>query len=120
VNEIEDLRRELSDQARELERVESEKNHARADRSGIVRSVASLELDLKRVRNDAEVLGRDLRDLRTERDRSETRHRDELGKADRGHKQLCAQLRLANEQLEVQREKTRKAVAEVNHHVYKS
>ncbi|KAF8527286.1 hypothetical protein JB92DRAFT_2698552 [Gautieria morchelliformis] len=120
VNEIEDLRRELSEQARELERVESEKNQARADRSGIVRSVASLELDLKRVRSDAEVLGRDLRDLRTERDRSETRHRDELGKADRAQKQVCAQLRLANEQLEVQREKTRKAIAEVDNHVCES
>jgi chromosome segregation ATPase len=120
VNEIEDLRREVSEQARELERIESEKNQARADRSGIVRSVASLEADLRRVISDAEVLGRDLKDLKIERDRSETRHRDELGKADRAQKQLSAQLRLANEQLEAQREKTKKAITEWDNHVCQS
>lgn len=117
VNEIEDLRRELSEQAHELERIESEKNQARADRSGIIRSVTSLESDLKRIRSEAEVLGRDLKGLKMERDKSETRHRDELSKADRAQKQLSAQLRLAKEQLESQREKTKMAIAQWNDHV---
>lgn len=120
VNEIESLRREISEQARELEKMESEKNQARADQSGIVRSVTSLELDLKRVISDAEALGRDLKDLKTERDVSETRHRNELDKANRAQKQLCAQLRLANEQLEAQREKTKKALADRDNHVCQS
>ena len=120
VNEIGDLRRELSEQARELKKAESEKNQARADRSGIIRSVASLEATLKRVRSDAEVLGKDLKDLKVERDRSETRHNDDLSKADRAQKQLSAQLRLANEQLESQREKTKTAIAQWNDHVCQS
>lgn len=117
VSEIEDLRRELSERVRELERVESENNQARADRSGIVRTVTSLESALKRVRKDAEVLGRDLKDLKVERDRSTTKHRDELSKADRAQKQLSAQLRLAKEQLELQQEKTKTAIAQWNDHV---
>ena len=117
VNEIEDLRREVSEQARELERIESERNQARADRIGIVRSVTSLESDLQRVISDAETLGRDLKDLKIERDRSETRHRDEMAMADRAQRQLSSQLRLANEQLESQREKTKKAIAEWDGHV---
>ncbi|KAF8586444.1 hypothetical protein K439DRAFT_1631700 [Ramaria rubella] len=117
VNEIEELRRELSQQARALEKIESEKDQAQMDRNLIVRTVTSLESDLKRIRGDAEVLGQDLKELKLERDRSETRHRDELGKADRAQKQVCAQLRLANEQLEAQRDKTRKAIAEFEGHV---
>ena len=117
VNEIEDLRREVSEQARELERIESERNQARADRIRIVRSVASLESDLQRVISDAEISGKDLKDLKIERDRSETGHRDEMGMADRAQRQLCSQLGLAIEQLESQREKTKKAIAEWDGHV---
>ena len=120
VKEIEGLRYELSQQVHELEGVESEKNKVRADRSGIVRTVASLESDLKRIRSDAESLGRDLGNLKTERDTAETKRREELEMADRAQKQLYAQFRLVNEQLETQREKTKRAIADLENHVCSS
>ena len=45
--EIEDLRRALSDQASELERVEAEKARMAAEKGDVARSVAALEADLE-------------------------------------------------------------------------
>lgn len=120
VNEIEDLRRELTERNRVVEKITSEKNQAHAERSDILRTVARLQGDLKRVRRDAEMLGKDLKELRSERDKMENKHRDELNQAERVQKQLSAQIRLANEQLEVHRIKAKKALADLHSHVCKT
>lgn len=120
VHEIEDLRRELTEKARVVEKVTMEKDQANADRSDILRTVARLQSDLKRVRRDAEVLGKDLKELRNERDKAEAKHRDELNQAEKVQKQLSAQMRVANEQLEMHRVKAKKASAELQNHVCKT
>ncbi|KAF8511788.1 hypothetical protein BU17DRAFT_54376 [Hysterangium stoloniferum] len=117
VNEIEDLHNALSDQALAMQKISSEKDQAHADRNDIALTVASLEADLKRVRNDAEALGKDLKELRVERDKLDIRHRDDMTNADKVQKQLSTQIRLANEQLEVYRLKAKKATAEFKNHV---
>ncbi|GJJ11416.1 hypothetical protein Clacol_005649 [Clathrus columnatus] len=119
VNEIEDLRRELAEKDRVVEKITTEKNQAHADRSDILRTVARLQGDLKRVRRDAETLGKDLKELRNERDKVENRHRAELNQAEKVQKQLSAQIRLANEQLGAHRLKAKKAVAELQSHICK-
>ena len=69
--EIEDLRRQLSSQADALHRVEAEKARAALEKGDMARTVATLEADLRRVQRDAEVFGRDLRQLRAQKDRLE-------------------------------------------------
>ncbi|KIJ55564.1 hypothetical protein M422DRAFT_151101 [Sphaerobolus stellatus SS14] len=119
VTEIDDLRNELSAQGRELERVQLEKDQANAERSEIVRTIASLESDLKRVRRDAEALGKDLKELKTERDKAEAKYREDQFKSERVQKQLATQIRLANEQADIQRAKAKKAIADWQSHVCK-
>jgi hypothetical protein len=79
--------------------------------------VAGLEADLKCVRRDAEAFGQDLKFLRMEKDKLETKNRDEISKAERSKKQAQTQIRLLNEQLETQKEKTSKAQEEIKSHI---
>jgi DNA repair exonuclease SbcCD ATPase subunit len=111
------LRRALSERAEDLQRVEGEKDRISAEKSNIARTVAVLEADLRRVKKDAEAFGRDLKSLRAEKEKQETRHRDELSKLERTRKQTQTQIRLLNEQLDSQREKTSHAREDLKNHV---
>ncbi|KAJ3717958.1 hypothetical protein C8R42DRAFT_724167 [Lentinula raphanica] len=117
LGEIEDLRKALSDRAHELQRVESEKHRIAAERSDVAQTVALLEADLKRVRENAEAFGQDLKELRLEKERLEKKHHEEQTKADRSKKQAQTQIRLLTEQLEGQRAKTTRAREELENHV---
>ncbi|KAG2345767.1 hypothetical protein BDR05DRAFT_960035 [Suillus weaverae] len=99
LGEIDDLRRALSNQADELQRSEEEKNRMAIEKTDVARTVAALESDLRRVKRDAEAFGRDLKTLRTEKEKLQEKHRDELTKAERAKKQAQTQIRLLNEQL---------------------
>jgi len=100
-----------------LQRVEKEKDKIATEKSDIARTVASLEADLKRVRRNAEAFGQDLKLLRMEKDELEMKHKDEILKAERSKKQAQTQIRLLNEQLETQNEKTLKAREEIKNHI---
>ncbi|KAF8216666.1 hypothetical protein K438DRAFT_1953574 [Mycena galopus ATCC 62051] len=117
LGEIDDLRRALDDQADQLHRAEAEKNRIAAEKSDVARSVAALEADLKRVRRDAEAFGRDLKLLRSEKERLEAKQKEEAQIADRTRKQSQSQIRILNEQLEAQRAKTLRAKDELQSHV---
>ncbi|KAF8159408.1 hypothetical protein B0H34DRAFT_703324 [Crassisporium funariophilum] len=117
VLEIDELRRALDDRATDLQRVEQEKEKIAHEKSDVARTVATLEADLRRVRRDAEGFGRDLKALRTEKDKLESKNKDEISKAERSKKQTQTQLRLLNEQLEAQKEKTGRAREELKNHV---
>lgn len=117
LNEIEDLRRALSNQAGELQRAETEKNRIAAERSDVARTVEALEADLKRVRRNAEAFGRDLQLLRSEKEKLEGKQREELTKAERTRKQTQTQIRLLNEQLEEHRQKALQATEDLNNHI---
>lgn len=119
VQDIEDLRRELSSHAQELERIQNEKHQVETERSEIAHTVALLEEDLQRVRNDAEALGKLLKELQLERAKSEAKYREDQLKAERVQKQLSTQIRLANDQAELQRTKAKKAIADLQGHVCK-
>ena len=115
--EIEELRRALSDQADELQRSEEERDRIASQKSDVARTVAQLETDLKRVRRDAENFGRDLKHLRVEKERWDARQKEEASKSERARKQAQTQIRLLNEQLDGQREKTHRAKEELRIHV---
>ncbi|TFK39758.1 hypothetical protein BDQ12DRAFT_704709 [Crucibulum laeve] len=115
--EIEDLRRALNDQASELQRTEMEKDRISAEKSNVAKTIALLEADLKRVRRDAEAFGRDLKLLRAEKEKAETKHKEELTKAERTKKQAQTQIRLLAEQLEIQKAKTLCAKDDMKNHV---
>ena len=115
--EIDDLRRKLSEQADELQRAEMEKDWIFAEKSDVARTVAVLEADLRRVKNDAEAFGRDLKLLRVEKEKQETKHKDELSRLERTRKQAQAQIRLLNEQLESHRTKTSHAREDLKNHI---
>ncbi|KAF9006188.1 hypothetical protein BDQ17DRAFT_1389747 [Cyathus striatus] len=115
--ELEDLRRALGDRADELERVEAEKNRISAEKKDVSKMIVGLEADLQRVRKDAEAFGRDLKLLRAEKEKLEIKHQEEMAKADRSKKQSQAQIRVLNEQLESQKQKTAKVKEEVESHV---
>ena len=72
------------------------------EKTDVARTVAFLEADLKRVKRDAEAFGRDLKALRSEKEKLQERHRDELAKAERAKKQAQTQIRLLNEKLDSQ------------------
>ena len=78
-----------------------------------MRTVAALEADLRRVRRDAEAFGRDLRALRTQKDRAEDERHEERVRADRAQKQAAAQIRVLREELEGLRERAREWVGHV-------
>ncbi|KAG1774133.1 hypothetical protein EV702DRAFT_1126979 [Suillus placidus] len=109
LGEIDDLRRALSNQADELQRSEEEKNRMAIEKTDVARTVAALESDLRRVKRDAEAFGRDLKTLRTEKEKLHEKHRDELTKAERAKKQAQTQIRLLNEQLAGQHTKLKTA-----------
>ncbi|KAG2137784.1 hypothetical protein BD769DRAFT_1384914 [Suillus cothurnatus] len=102
-------RRALSNQADELQRSEEEKNRMAIEKTDVARTVAALESDLRRVKRDAEAFGRDLKTLRTEKEKMQAKHRDELTKAERAKKQAQTQIRLLNEQLGSQHTKLKTA-----------
>jgi chromosome segregation ATPase len=111
------LRRALSERAEELQRAEIEKDRISAEKSDVARTVAVLEADLKRVKKDAEAFGRDLKLLRAEKEKQQTKHKEELSRLERTRKQAQTQIRLLNEQLENQREKTGRAREDLKNHV---
>ncbi|KAG6811541.1 hypothetical protein H0H92_006894 [Tricholoma furcatifolium] len=115
--EIDDLRRALSNKASELHKAEQEKQRVSAEKSDVARTVAVLEADLRRVKKDAEAFGRDLKLLRTEKDRQEEKHKQELTQLERTKKQAQTQIRLLTEQLDNQRLKTGRAREELQNHV---
>ena len=115
--EIEDLRHALEHQADELQRAEQEKDKIFSEKNDVAKTVALLENDLKRVRRDAEAFGKDLKTLRGEKERAEGRLKEEVVKGERARKQGAAQVRLLNEQLEKQKEKTGRAKEELRKHV---
>ena len=81
------------------------------------KTISVLEADLRRVRRDAEVFGRDLKALRAEKDKLEAQLRDELAKGERAKKQSSTEVKLLNEQLETQKRKLQKALEEFEDHV---
>lgn len=117
LSEIEDLRKALADRSGELHRVEAEKHRIAAERSNVAETVAVLEADLRRVRDNAEAFGRDLKELRLEKERLEKEHQEEQLKIHRAKKQTQTQIRLLTEQLEGQRAKTLEARAKLENHV---
>jgi uncharacterized protein (UPF0335 family) len=102
VQEIEDLKQALTQRSSELERIEEEKKRMSKEHSDVMRTVASLENDLKRVKKDAETFGRDLRALKGERDELALRRREENGKAERVHDQLRSHIGVLEQQVEVE------------------
>ncbi|KAJ6498301.1 hypothetical protein DFH09DRAFT_334683 [Mycena vulgaris] len=117
LGEIDDVRRALDDQADQLQRAETEKNRIAAEKSDVARNVAALEADLRRVRRDAEAFGRDLKLLRSEKERLEAKQREEATRADRTRKQSQTQIRVLTEELEGQRAKTLRAKEDLRSHV---
>lgn len=115
--EIDDLRKALSNQANELQRAEAEKNKVASERNDVSQTVAALQADLKRVRKDAEAFGRDLKLLRTEKEKLEGRQKQEASKADRLKKQTETQIRLLHEQLDTQRADAIRAKEDLQKHV---
>ena len=111
--QVDDLRRALDDRTNDLQRVEKEKDKIATEKSDIARTVASLEADLKRIRRDAEAFGQDLKLLRMENDKLKMEHKDEISKAERSRKQAQSQVRLLNEQLEMQKENVLKSREEI-------
>ncbi|OBZ74037.1 hypothetical protein A0H81_06283 [Grifola frondosa] len=86
-----------------------EKNRIAAEKGDVARTVAALEADLRRVKKDAEAFGRDLKLLRTQKDRLEEERKEEQTKTARAQKQSLAQIRLLKEELDGQREKVQAA-----------
>ncbi|KAG9313115.1 hypothetical protein JVU11DRAFT_6565 [Chiua virens] len=106
--EIEELKLALSSQADQLQRTEQEKNRMAMEKTDIARTIATLETELKRVRKDAEMFGRDLKALRAEKEKSQQKQKEERTKAERAKKQAQTQIRLLNDQFEQQKAKTKR------------
>ncbi|KAL4062576.1 hypothetical protein J3A83DRAFT_4310372 [Scleroderma citrinum] len=87
------------------------------EKTDIVRTIDTLEAELKRVKKDAEIFGRDLKALKVEKENMHEKQQEEIARAERAKKQSQAQIRLLNEQLETQKAKTKKAREELQHHV---
>ena len=115
--EIEELRRALEDRTGDLQRVEKEKELISLEKNDVARTVAALEADLKCVKRDAEAFGRDLKLLRAEKEKLETKNHDDMSKAERAKKQAQTQLRLLTEQLDDQKEKTGRALEQMRTHI---
>lgn len=116
-NELNELRQALSAKADALQRTEAEKDKLAADRTDVSRTVTILEADLKRVKKDAEAFGRDLKLLRSEKDRMESNQREEMAKAERSKKQAHSQIRLLNEQLDNQKSRMKRLCDDMESHV---
>lgn len=87
------------------------------EKTDIARTIEILETELKRVKKDAEIFGRDLKTLKAEKAKMHQKQQEEVANADRTKKQSQAQIRLLSEQLENQRAKTKKAREEFQRHV---
>jgi chromosome segregation ATPase len=116
-NELNELRQALSVKADALQRTEAEKDKLAAERTDVSRTVTILEADLKRVKRDAEAFGRDLKLLRSEKDRMESKQKDEMAKAERSKKQAQSQIRLLNEQLDNQKNRMKRLCDDMESHV---
>ncbi|KAF5351346.1 hypothetical protein D9758_008042 [Tetrapyrgos nigripes] len=117
MSQIEDLQRALSDRSGELHRVEAEKARISAEKDDVAQTVAALEADLRRVKKDAQAFGRDLKQLRAEKEKLELKHHDEQVKAERIKKQTQTQIRLLNEEVESQRVRAQRAKEQLEKHV---
>lgn len=115
--EIEDLRKALSSQVDELHRAETEKRRITFERDDVSQTVAALQADLRRVRKDAEAFGRDLKFLRSEKEKLEAKQKQDLSKAERFKRQAETQIRLLSEQLESQRLTAISAKEELQNHI---
>ncbi len=107
--EIDDLRKALDDRANDLQRVEQEKEKVLSEKDIVARTVASLEIDLKRVKRDAEAFGKDLKALKMEKEELEAKSTNENAKAERTKKQAQAQIRVLTEQLNAEKGRLSKA-----------
>ncbi|KAJ3518259.1 hypothetical protein NMY22_g13770 [Coprinellus aureogranulatus] len=110
VQEIEELKQALDDRDGQLYKAQREKE-------GVAQSVSALEADLRRVRKDAEAFGKDLRLLKAEKDKLESRLKEEISKADRAKKQNQTQIKLLNEQLDLQKQRAARALEVYENHV---
>lgn len=102
VFEVEDLRKQLLDQATQLQQATDENARIKSENSDVARTVAALEADLRKVKRDAEAFGRDLKMLREQKDRLEKEKKDkeeEREKAERATKQAQAQMRILKEEV---------------------
>lgn len=115
--EIEDLRRALDDRDTNLQRTEKEKQKISVETGEVAHTVATLEADLRRVRRDAEKFGHDLEVLKREKENLEANSKEELSKTERSWKQAQTQIRLLNEQVDAQKDKTMRALAQLKSHV---
>lgn len=110
VQEIDELKQALDDRDGQLHKVQREKD-------GVAKNISGLEADLRRVRNDAEAFGKDLKMLKAEKDRLEARLKEELSMAERAKKQNQTQIKLLNEQLESQKQRATRALEVYESHV---
>lgn len=88
-----------------------------AEKNDVAKTIAVLEADLRRVRRDAETFGRDLKALRTEKERAEVKYKAEIAKLERAKKQAQTQLRLMTEEFDAQKGQIAKAREDMRNHV---
>lgn len=100
--EIESLRAAFSSQAEELYQARSEKKRTLSG-GGDIHAASKLESELKRIQQHADQFGRDLIQLRGEREKLLAHHQDELQQHERVNKQIHSQMRLLKEQLAAQK-----------------
>ncbi|KAF7308937.1 PACT-coil-coil domain-containing protein [Mycena kentingensis (nom. inval.)] len=115
--EIDDLRRALEGQAHQLQRAEVEKDRLAAEKGDIGRTISTLQTELARVRREAEAFGRDLKHLRTEKERLETKQREEQQASERTKKQKESEIRLLKERVAGEQEKVARAREQARSHV---
>ncbi|KAF9515240.1 hypothetical protein BS47DRAFT_1391776 [Hydnum rufescens UP504] len=113
VTEIEDLRLALQEQAAQLQDAESEKNRLANERIAVARTISALESDLKRVRRDAEKIGRNVSQLKAERAKMVARSQEDKIISDRSQ----AQIRELHVQLVALQTRARKAEEDATNHV---
>lgn len=113
IAEIDDLRRELAWRDEELA------SARRRDEAGneFVGVIDKLEKEIARLRAEGELLARELRELRVNRDELDLTRREEVSKSERVQLQLKAQVRILDEQVEEQRIKIRQLIEELEAHV---
>ena len=110
VQEIDELKQALDDRDGQLHKAQREKD-------GVAKNISGLEADLRRVRNDAEAFGKDLKLLKAEKDRLEAKLQEEVSMAERTKKQNQTQIKLLNEQLESQKQRATRALEVYENHV---
>lgn len=87
------------------------------EKKDVARTISVLEGDLKRVRKEAEALGRDLKLLRADKERLEAKRKEDVTKAERAYKQSQSQIRILNEQIQTQKEKFLRVQNQMKTHV---